>query len=810
LCLRLFALRLTRDAFWQVRQFLRELDVRHAWGVEGLLRVSAPTYAVRALWAFIGSSDFSLVRVDNVHVITSAMKLYLREQRQPVLYRALFPQLAASMRSANVAEQQSGLRYVVSLLDPLRRLVLRDLCAACARILLYSASNRMDRDNVSVCLAPSVIESDSSDPMEVAQTAPLTKAAFSLLLADSTFFFDPAQLARDEETHGQLDASDIGGGAAFRWVRLAEDEWAALLGSASLATFRNGENVCREDAKGSLVFRIHSGSCRASRHGRRAAADLAALDVFGTELSMGARSYRATVVASSTTRVYQLPVASLQNAFVIDASLAFKWYCTAAVALALQRSHLLTLAGSAAPDDETSASAAIPSAAAAWSAREEHHSPAGTPTSADRKHSSTASFALKRYGAKWHSPERKKPVAGVLAVTCTHLSFERSGGKPGAFFVAFAATTRVSVTEGRRMHVVHATELVFELEDEAAARELKEALVRVLGKQHEQRLAIERGTDESQSVAPLLALCTRPYRGENFHLQLKECDVVTLIKDDPKEELWYGECGGREGYFGRDAVVLMPERIPEAQRLSPSQHQVLAGLSQRLEFGHSELVCRENDLSCVGFLYFVLEGVCVQAAAGGEPLYLAKDDVFGELGVLLGSPLAEPVTVFSERAVLLQLDCRHGSPLSALFESDVALAGDVFRFVATVCAARVEQLQERLRRQSLSRLVIRERVAPAPSGGRKVEFDDTLVVLSDSDAGASSGSESGAKVKPRRRSHAKKDTGKAGRRGSVPAQPASPGPGLTLQLPKSGDSGQVFSMLTAKRGDEPAEEEREK
>ena len=784
----------------QVRQFLRELEVRHAWGVEGLLRVSAPTYAVRALWAFAGSPDFSLVRVDNVHVITSALKLYLREQRQPVLYRALFPQLVASMRSPSLAEQQSGLRYVVSLLDPLRRLVLRDVCAACANILLFSASNRMDRDNVAICLAPSIIESDSSDPMEVAQTAPLTKAAFALLLADSAFFFDPAQLARDEATHGQLDPDALAGGAAFRWVRLAEDEWAALLGSAGVATFRPGEAVCREEQRGALVFRIHSGACHGSRHGRRAAGDLGPLDVFGTELSLGARTYRATVEACGpgSTLVYQLPVASLQNAFVIDLSLAFRWFCTAAVALALQRAQLQALAAADADAAITAAAAPPAAVAATWSAREDSSSSSSTPTSADRKLSSTATFALKRFGAKWHS-ERKTPVAGVLAVTCTHLAFERAGGKPGAIFVSFAATTRVSVSEGRRVHVLHPAESVFELEDEAAARELRDAMVRVLAKQQEQRLAVER--QEAVEAPPLQALCTRAYRGENFHLELRECDVVTLVKDDPKEELWYGECGQREGYFRREAVVLMPELIPESQRLSPSQLETLAGKSQRLEFGRGELVCRERDLSCVGFLYIVLEGICVQTG-DGEPLYLAKDDVFGELGVLLGSPLADAVTVFSERAQLMQLDCRHGSALATHFETDVALAGDVFRFVAAVCAARVELLQERLRRQALARLVVRERLAPAATGGRKLEFEESLVVLSDSEAGASSGGEVGSPARPRGRRRAAKGSGKSARKSS----------GLQLTLPKTpsaGDNGSVFSMLTAKR-DESSEEDQEK
>jgi hypothetical protein len=54
-----------------------------------------------------------------------------------------------------------------------------------------------------------------------------------------------------------------------------------------------------------------------------------------------------------------------------------------------------------------------------------------------------------------------------------------------------------------------------------------------------------------------------------------------------------------------------------------AMQETLAGLSQRLEFGRGELVCRAQDLSCVGFLYIVLEGVCEQTC-DGEALYLAK------------------------------------------------------------------------------------------------------------------------------------------------------------------------------------------
>jgi CRP-like cAMP-binding protein len=449
--------------------------VRHGWAVEGLLRVSAPTYQVRGLWAFISSSDFSLVRVSNVHVLASTLKLYLREQRQFVVHRALFPQINACMRSQSVDEQRSGLKYVVSLMDPVRRLILFEICRACAKILLHSASNKMDRDNISICLSPSVIEADSDDPMEIASTAPLGRAAFSLLLADSSFF-DSAQVTRDREN---VPDAEVVPRTAFHWERLTEHEWNVMFGSATATWYKPGEHICREGVAGTCVMRVLSGSCLSSRHGR-GGEEMGALDVAGVELSLGLQQYSSSVVASSATLVYHLPVASLLNAFAVDPMLGFKWYCSAAVALALLR-----MRERASPLDTPSI----------WSPKASPQSDSSDegPLSVSSDHSSTASFAIKRYAARMVEEGSKIAHSGVLALTATHLSFERSSSKSKssrAVFVSLALISRVSAAEDGRLTVHYGDEtFVCELEDAAFARELRDGVTRVLALRHEAKLA---------------------------------------------------------------------------------------------------------------------------------------------------------------------------------------------------------------------------------------------------------------------------------------------------------------------------------
>lgn len=202
--------------------------------------------------------------------------------------------------------------------------------------------------------------------------------------------------------------------------------------------------------------------------------------------------------------------------------------------------------------------------------------------------------------------------------------------------------------------------------------------------------------DRAAGLGVRQALCVKPYTSDKeYHLVLEACAVVTLVKHEPKDELWYGECKGNEGYFPRDAVVLMPVVSPEL--LPPANDwRRISDFCQKLTFHKGDVICNVSDPATVGFLFIVDQGVCMQS--DGIGIYFAEMDVFGELGVLLGVPISYAVTAFSDKVNILQMDCREGSPLSKLLlEEDLPLASRLFRYVASVCATRVEMLEEHLK-----------------------------------------------------------------------------------------------------------------
>lgn len=89
---------------------------------------------------------------------------------------------------------------------------------------------------------------------------------------------------------------------------------------------------------------------------------------------------------------------------------------------------------------------------------------------------------------------KRKTRSGVLALTATHLSFEQSGGslkKAGraAVFLSLASVSRISASDDGKLTVQHDGDksTVFELEG-LAARELRDAVTRVLALRHEARL----------------------------------------------------------------------------------------------------------------------------------------------------------------------------------------------------------------------------------------------------------------------------------------------------------------------------------
>ncbi len=202
-----------------------------------------------------------------------------------------------------------------------------------------------------------------------------------------------------------------------------------------------------------------------------------------------------------------------------------------------------------------------------------------------------------------------------------------------------------------------------------------------------------------------------------------------------------------------------------------------------------------------------MSGVLLQKSPEGDEVYLSVDDVFGELGVLLGTPLPDTVTVFSSNAVVLQLDLRFGSAAASALQKP--LLARLFRFVASVCLGRVELQQERARRVALASKVVRERVS-----SRRNEFDETMTVVDDDAQQQQEQQEQQQEQQHRTpKSRTKRRGGGGSRRGSGLIKQASATehvrPSLKLDLTTSSPLGtsspELFSMLTAKQ--QPSEKE---
>lgn len=427
-------------------------------------------------------------------------------------------------------------------------------------------------------------------------------------------------------------------------------------------------------------------------------------------------------------------------------------------------------------------------------------------------------YGLKLFACKWIDPASKKQQPGTLALTATHLAFERDkppkAQQPAALFVSFEGVTSVAQAPERGPSSVHVTHTAvgsasFVLEDDATGTQVRGILESILEARHAQ--PDPRAQPEAQPDGPR-ALCIEAYSADTpFHLQLAECDHVALIKHDPKEALWYGECRGREGYFPKSHVTAAPAEVPAALQLSPAHWEALVAQAQVLHYRKGELVCAAGDAAGVGFLFIVREGVCVQRGVAARPeqpaFYAGAHAVYGELGVLIGAPMSYEVKAFSAAVAVLRLDCRQGSPVAALLDADVALAARLFRFVAGVCALRVDAMVLRLEELRQRAEVVRQRITAGAvrrkSSRKKIEAEDEgLVVVSDD--GLSSTSSSTRAPAPRAPGRRKKGR----RKPSAPAAPMlvehsptgaddAPAAPLRLDLRRVGGAQpSLFSMLS--------------
>ncbi|XP_045320345.1 rho GTPase-activating protein 9 isoform X2 [Leopardus geoffroyi] len=187
----------------QERGLLRGLDV------DGIYRVSGNLAVVQKLRFLVdreravtsdgryvfpeqpgqeGRLDLDSAEWDDIHVVTGALKLFLRELPQPLVPSQLLPHFRAALALSESEQRLSQIRELIGSMPTPNRDTLRYLLEHLCRVIAHSDKNRMTPHNLGIVFGPTLFrpEQETSDP---AAHALYPGQLVQLMLTDFTRLF---------------------------------------------------------------------------------------------------------------------------------------------------------------------------------------------------------------------------------------------------------------------------------------------------------------------------------------------------------------------------------------------------------------------------------------------------------------------------------------------------------------------------------------------------------------------------------------------------------------------------------------------
>uniref|UniRef100_A0A667GPE4 Rho GTPase activating protein 9 n=1 Tax=Lynx canadensis TaxID=61383 RepID=A0A667GPE4_LYNCA len=187
----------------QERGLLRGLDV------DGIYRVSGNLAVVQKLRFLVdreravtsdgryvfpeqpgqeGRLDLDSAEWDDIHVVTGALKLFLRELPQPLVPPQLLPHFRAALALSESEQRLSQIRELIGSMPTPNRDTLRYLLEHLCRVIAHSDKNRMTPHNLGIVFGPTLFrpEQETSDP---AAHALYPGQLVQLMLTDFTRLF---------------------------------------------------------------------------------------------------------------------------------------------------------------------------------------------------------------------------------------------------------------------------------------------------------------------------------------------------------------------------------------------------------------------------------------------------------------------------------------------------------------------------------------------------------------------------------------------------------------------------------------------
>lgn len=135
-----------------------------------------------------GRLDLDSAEWDDIHVITGALKLFLRELPQPLVPPLLLPHFRAALALAESEQRLSQIQELISSMPKPNHDTLRYLLEHLCRVIAHSDKNRMTPHNLGIVFGPTLFrpEQETSDP---AAHALYPGQLVQLMLTDFTRLF---------------------------------------------------------------------------------------------------------------------------------------------------------------------------------------------------------------------------------------------------------------------------------------------------------------------------------------------------------------------------------------------------------------------------------------------------------------------------------------------------------------------------------------------------------------------------------------------------------------------------------------------
>ncbi|XP_043939897.1 N-chimaerin-like isoform X2 [Protopterus annectens] len=171
---------------------IQEIEAR-GLHCEGLYRISGSSDQIQVMKMTFVTGAISVEQAvqscKDTHVITGAMKLYIRDLPSPLIPDGTYNYFTLASRLANSGDKLKGLWSALRLLPPSHFESLHCLVAHLKRVTDHKEVNRMNAENLGMIFGPTLMQTPSINPVDVLNDITLQGLVVQLLIQHEDVLF---------------------------------------------------------------------------------------------------------------------------------------------------------------------------------------------------------------------------------------------------------------------------------------------------------------------------------------------------------------------------------------------------------------------------------------------------------------------------------------------------------------------------------------------------------------------------------------------------------------------------------------------